>query len=412
MRIAFFVSTFPNLVETFILNQITGLLERGHEVDIYALRKGDNEKTHSKVKAYCLLKHSYYLDNYKIPQKKFVRINKAVDFTRRDFTKEPKKIFKAFNVFKYGKRAVSLEILYKNLPFLGKGPYDIIHCHFGWVGKKVIELKELDILKGKFITAFHGSDMSVYIKKHGDNTYNSLFNKGDLFLPISERWKRKLIKMGCDERRIIVHRMGINTDEFCFSQRRRNKKVKLLTVGRLVEKKGIEYGIRAVVKILKKYPHVLYNIAGDGPLRTNLENLVKEQEACSNIKFWGWQTHANIKKLIQEANIMITPSITSSKGDEEGIPVVLMEALSSGLPVIASKHSGIPELVKNGKSGFLVPERDVGALTEKLQHIIEHPEICQKIGQTGRKYVEEHYDINKLNDRLEKIYKELIDEKI
>jgi colanic acid/amylovoran biosynthesis glycosyltransferase len=412
MKIAFFVNSFPNFVETFILNQITGLLDRGHEVDIYALKKGKTEKTHSKVKEYRLLQNVYYLDNYKIPQKKLVRINKAVDFTLRNFSKEPKAIFKAINIFKYGTRAVSLEILYKNLPFLGKGPYDIIHCHFGWVGKKAMELKELAILKGKFITAFHGSDMSAYIKKHGDKTYNSLFYKGDLFLPISERWKSKLIEMSCDEQRIRVHRMGININEFCFSPRRRNKKIKLLTVGRLVEKKGTEYGIRAVIKILKKNPHVIYNIAGDGSLRTNLEKLVKEQEACRNIKFLGWQTHAKIKKLIQEANVMITPSVTSSEGDEEGIPVVLMEALASGLPVIASRHSGIPELVIDKKSGFLVPERDVDTLAEKLEYLIEHPGLWQKMGIAGRKYVEKHYDINKLNDRLEEIYKELIDEKI
>jgi len=411
MRIAFFVRTFPALSETFILNQITGMLDRGHEVEIYANKKGNTSIMHSQIEKYNLLTRTYYLSDFKMPGNKFVRLFKATGISLKGFITNTNMTINTLNFFKYGRKALSLELLYKISPFLGKGPYDVIHCHFGWVGNKFIELKELDILKGKFITALHGSDMSAYIKKHGKNTYNSLFNKGDLFLPVSNRWKEKLIKMGCEERKIIVHRMGINTDEFYFSPRKRNKNFKLLTVGRFVEKKGIEYGIRAVVKILKRYPHVLYNIAGDGPLRTNLEKLVKKQEACSNIKFLGWQTHTKIKKLIQEANIMITPSVTSSRGDEEGIPVVLMEALATGLPVIASKHSGIPELVKDGKSGFLVPERDIDALTEKLEYLIEHPELWKKMGLAGRKHVEEKYNINKLNDRLEKIYKELIDEK-
>jgi len=411
MRIAFLVVSFPNLTETFILNQITGLLDRGHEIDIYALRKGKRDKLHPEVKDYHLLKRTCYLSNYKIPPNKFVRVVKAAAFTLKGFAKDPKVILKALNFFKYGKRAFSLELLYKNLPFLGKGSYDIIHCHFGPIGKRGVELKELGIIEGKVITTFHGSDMSLYIKEYGNNVYNYLFSKCDLFLPVNERWKRKLIELGCDERRIMVHRMGINPDDFCFFPRKKNKTVKLLTVGRLVEKKGIEYGIRAVVQILKKNPHVLYNIAGDGPLRANLEKTVKEQEACNNISFLGWQKHTNINKLMQEADIMITPSVTSSNGDEEGIPVVLMEALASGLPVIASKHSGIPELVQDKKSGFLVPERDVDALAEKLEYLIDHPKLWQKMGRAGREYVEEHYDINKLNDRLEQIYEELIDEK-
>jgi colanic acid/amylovoran biosynthesis glycosyltransferase len=410
MKIAFLVVSFPNLTETFILNQITGLLDRGHEVEIYALKKGNTDKIHSAVKDYLLLKRTCYLSNYKIPPNKFVRITKAAPLILKGFIKEPKRILKALNFFRYGKRAFSLELLYKNFPFLAKKPYDIIHCHFGPIGKRGVELKELGIIEGKAITAFHGSDMSLYIKEYGENIYNFLFNKCDLFLPISDKWKEKLIKMGCSQQKIVVHRMGINTDEFRFFPRVKNKEIKLLTVGRFVEKKGIEYGIRAVARILKKHLNVEYNIAGDGPLKAQLEKLIEKYEVCNNIKLLGWQTQSEIMKLIQEAHVMIAPSITSSKGDQEGIPVVLMEALATGLPVIASRHSAIPELIQDKKTGFLVPERDVDALIERTEYLIEHPEMWEEIGRTGRKYVEENYDIDKLNDRLEEIYEELIGE--
>ena len=105
---------------------------------------------------------------------------------------------------------------------------------------------------------------------------------------------------------------------------------------------------------------------------------------------------------------MIAPSVTSAEGNQEGIPMVLMEALATGLPVIASSHSAIPELVQDGKSGFLVPERDVDSLAEKIKYLIEHPETWPEMGSTGRKFVEKNYDIEKLNDRLEKIYIKLI----
>jgi colanic acid/amylovoran biosynthesis glycosyltransferase len=113
-------------------------------------------------------------------------------------------------------------------------------------------------------------------------------------------------------------------------------------------------------------------------------------------------------KLYQEANIFILPSVTSDNEDQEGTPVVLMEAQAMGLPVISTFHSGIPEVVVEGKSGFLVPEKDVDALAEKLEGLIEHPEIWPEMGRYGRKFVEERYDIKKLNQQLVEIYQNLI----
>lgn len=98
--------------------------------------------------------------------------------------------------------------------------------------------------------------------------------------------------------------------------------------------------------------------------------------------------------------------MTGKGGDQEGIPVVLMEAMARGLPVISTYHSGIPELVQDGISGFLLRERDVGGLAEKLEHLITHPEMRDQMGAEGRKYVEENYNIDKLNNRLVEIYKE------
>jgi colanic acid/amylovoran biosynthesis glycosyltransferase len=411
MRIAFLVVTFPNLTETFILNQITGLLDRGHKVDIYATKRGEFSKIHSEVSKYSLFERTYYLSDYKIPSNKFIRICKAFKLClKKEFFKYPFIILRALNFFRYGKRAFSLELLYKIFVFLGKGPYDIIHCHFGPIGERGVLLKELGVFEGKTITVFHGNDMSFYVRKHGSDVYNFLFDKGDLFLPISERWRGKLIKMGCDQRKIVVHRMGINTSKFRFSPRSSNKNIKLLTVGRFVEKKGIEYGIKAVARELKKHPNIVYKIAGDGPLRSQLEHLIEALEVENNIKLLGWQTQLDIARLILESNIMIAPSVTSAEGDQEGIPVILMEALATGLPVITTKHSGISELVQDGKSGFLVPERDVDSLVKKIEYLIEHPEIWPGLGRTGRKYVDANYNIEKLNDNLVEIYKGLIGE--
>ncbi|HDK41763.1 MAG TPA: colanic acid biosynthesis glycosyltransferase WcaL, partial [Candidatus Pacearchaeota archaeon] len=273
-------------------------------------------------------------------------------------------------------------------------------------------LKNIGAIEGKVITTFHGADMSRYIERKGNKVYNYLLENGDLFLPISERWKNELINLGCNEQKIIVHRMGVDTNKFVFTHRNltANKKIHLLTVARLVEKKGVQYGIQAVAKAVRKYPDIEYRIVGNGPLKSEMKLLIDKLKIEDKVKLIGRKRQEDVIELMKDADILLAPSVTDNNGDQEGIPVVLMEALAQGLPVISTYHSGIPELIQDGESGYLVPERDIDALAEKLTYLIEHPDRWIKMGQEGRKYVEEYYNINKLNDRLIEIYRYLLDE--
>jgi len=117
-----------------------------------------------------------------------------------------------------------------------------------------------------------------------------------------------------------------------------------------------------------------------------------------------WKQREELVKLLTDADILLAPSVTSHDGDQEGIPVVLMEALAQGLPVVSTYHSGIPELVQDKKSGLLVQERDVNSLVEKLEYLFVHQETWAELGKAGRKHVEEHYEIKKLNDQLVDLY--------
>jgi len=405
MKIAFIVTTFPTLSETFILDQITGLLDMGHDVEIFAQTNPKDKKVHSDIEKYQLMKRVHY---FAMPQNKIKRILKAIFLIIKNFHKSPLKILKSLNVFKYGKMALSLRLLYSLIPFLDK-KFDIIHCHFGPNGILGAYLKEISI-NGKLVNTFHGYDMSSFIISNGNDLYKKLFLNGDLFLPISDYWKRKLIRLDCDEKKIVVNHMGINLEKFKFSIRKiqHEEPIKVLTIGRLVEKKGHEYAIKAIAKIVRKYKKIEYIIAGEGPLRNELEGLVSKFKIEKYVKFLGAVEQKEVLKLYQQAHIFVLPSVTASNRDQEGIPVVLMEAQATGLPVISTYHSGIPEGVLDGKSSFLVPEKDVDALAEKIEYLIEHPEIWADMGKTGRKYVEEKYDINKLNQKVVEIYQNLI----
>ena len=186
-----------------------------------------------------------------------------------------------------------------------------------------------------------------------------------------------------------------------------NSAIKILTVARLTEKKGLEYSLKAIRHLLNKGFIIEYTIVGDGPLEKQLRDMAIELQLQHQVHFLGKADQNEIVTLYKQSHLFLLPSVTAFDGDQEGIPVVLMEAQACGLPVISTWHTGIPELVVDGVSGFLVPEKDVDALTEKLAYLIEHPELWPEMGRRGREIVQEHFDSDKLNHRLVEIYQSL-----
>jgi colanic acid/amylovoran biosynthesis glycosyltransferase len=407
MRIAFIVGPFPVLSETFILNQITGLLVRGHEVHIYGCKPDDTSKVHPDVEKYQLIGRTYYIPE--IPKNYFLRFLKGLAFISTNFYKAPLVLLGSLNIFKYGKRAASMRLLYSVIPLLKSQPYDIIHCQFGMYGVDGMILRDVGAIKGKLITSFRGYDISWYVKACGENVYDKLFVKGDFFLANCEFFRKRAIQLGCDEKKIVVHGSGIDCSRFTYKPRYPHPDgIRIVTTGRLVEKKGIEYAIRAVAKVARLHQNIEYNIIGDGYLKEHLQQIISELNLADKVKLLGWKNQKEIIEILDKAHVFIAPSVTAEDGNQDAPVNTLKEAMAMGLPVIGTLHGGIPELVENGISGFLVPERDVDAIAEKVDYFIEHPEVWEQMGKAGRVYVEEHYDINRLNDELVEIYQQVV----
>jgi len=181
----------------------------------------------------------------------------------------------------------------------------------------------------------------------------------------------------------------------------------VLSIGRFVEKKGLKYAIEAVENVHKTGRNLHYSIVGDGVLRGALEKKIADSQIQHLVDLIGWQDHDSITRILSGAHILIAPSVTADDGDQEGIPNVLKEAMATGLPVLGTLHSGIPELVENGVSGYLVPEREVAALTGRLIDLCDHPEKWAEMGTRGREKVEADFNTDKINDELEQIYMRL-----
>lgn len=404
MRIAFLLNVFPKTSETFIVNQIVGLIERGHTVDIFARYRNSDDPVDPQVKKYQLVERTQYLT---IPATRKERVLAAAKIILKRGWRRPLPLLRSINVFRYGKTAINLEMLCHQAFFPKTQAYDIVHCHFGPAGIFGQQLRDIGAVKGSLVTTFHGYDIASYVAQHGTGVYEELFRKGEAFTCSSNFVRGKLVAAGCDPAKIFLFRLGTDLTKFDFLERRVDSDgaIRLITVARLVEKKGLEYSIKAVANLVRQFPKLEYRIVGDGDLRQDLSLLIERLNLQTNVILVGWKTPEEVSRLFAKSHIFVLASVLGSDGDFEGQGLVLQEAQAMGLTVVCTNHNGFAESVLDGQSGFLVPERDAEALSTKLAELIRRPDSWPEIGKKGRAFVEAEFDLSKRNDALVELYR-------
>ncbi len=404
MRIAYFLNEFPALSQTFILNQITGMMDRGHEVDIYAKYRFNSDACHPQVEKYRLLERTRIFSD--IPRGGLQRFGCAIRLiVGRGLWRSPLLLARVLKSWGRAGEILNLRSIYHVLAFADRPAYDVLHCQFGTLGPLALKLKMLGITDGAIVTSFRGYDLTRNAERN-PRFYRQLFATGAQFLPVSRSLADMLLTAGCPEERLHILHSGIDCSRFRFSARRREAEqvTKVLSIGRLVEKKGLVYAIEAVANAHRAGRKLQYTIVGDGALRPQLESRV---EACGIeplVTFRGWCDHDEVVRLMEQSHLLVAPSVTAADGDQEGIPNVAKEAMATGLPVLSTWHGGIPELVENGVTGYLVPERDVEALTERLVHFCDEPGAWAGMGERARAKIEAEFDREQINDELESLY--------
>ena len=221
---------------------------------------------------------------------------------------------------------------------------------------------------------------------------------------------RKLVEAGCEPAKIHVLHSGIDCTKFKYTEPRRSEgqPTQIVSIGRLVEKKGVQYALEAVAQVIASGRAIVYDIVGDGQLRGDLERLIERLGVAKHVRLIGWKSQREIIAIMEVSHVLLAPSVTAGDGDEEGIPNVIKEAMAMGLPVVSTMHAGIPELVTDGISGFLVPERSVNDLAERIMYLCDHPEIWPELSHAARRKVEADFDIGGLSIKLVDLYKALL----
>lgn len=364
LNILFVTGFFPHHSQFFIQNQIEEMIIRGHNVHIHAL----NKKKYTSADGVVL------------------NDNNILDRTT------------------YGKKIPNCVM------------FDIVYIQFGYHAELVVDQLAQQNYKGKIVVCFRGNDLSGKLTEN-IHKYDLLFNRVDLFLPVCDFFKQKLLKLGCRQNKIEVLHSPIDISKFFFKNHelQYEKKLRLISISRILKKKGLEYVIQAVAILKQRYPHIEYIIIGDssnekGQLayKQYLKDLVKALNLEKQVIFYGWIAHDKVASFLDEADIFLLTSVTSKRGDTEGIPNVVKEAMAAGVPVIVTDHAGNNELVEDKVTGLIVPERDVDAIVNSVQSYVNNPNNLESITMAARCKVEKKFDIVPVMLKLEKLCNKLI----
>ncbi len=426
LRIAMFVGAFPVASETFILRQITGLLELGHDVRIFANARGD-DVAHEAIARHCLLERTTFVDGppasitWEMPLRpvsgqtwlpgeanatpNLALVADVMSVAARCAAVAPAITRSVLDAREYGFRARSGSGVYRLATLLReRGEFDVLHAHFGPVGNCFRFAR--DLFRAPLVVSFHGYDCSSVPRESGAAVYERLFADAAAVTGNSDFMGAKLRELGCRASRIHKLPYGIEAADFPFQERTlaAGEPLRILTIGRLVEKKGLEFTLEAVARVRASLPHLRYDIIGEGPLRKRLEQLIQRLGLRGVVTLHGAQAVEEVQRQLARAHLFVLASVTAADGDQEGTPVSLMEAQATGLPVVSTRHAGIPEIVADGRSGHLVPERDVEALAARLGELAAHPERWPEMGRAGSRRIAEEFDLGRLTQRLVDIY--------
>ena len=274
---------------------------------------------------------------------------------------------------------------------------DLIHAHFASGGRTVLPLARS--LGVPLVVTLHGKDVTLRAR-HPD-LYRRLGEEAARFLCVSRFIRDCALAAGFPPEKLEVHSIGIDRRSFAPAPVPQSGHG-ILFVGRLVEKKGCEYLVRAMQRVQQEHPGSELTVIGDGPLRLPLKELARSLSI--RCRFLGSQFAPAVRQELERARVFCVPSVTAADGDSEGLGMVFAEAQAMGVPVISTTHGGVPEIVIDNVTGLLAPERDYAALAGRISLLLGNDALWEKFRDAGILHIERHFDLLAQTAMLEDIY--------
>ncbi len=293
------------------------------------------------------------------------------------------------------------------LRFCEKHRVSLVHAYLGSEALRIISF--LDQFTGARIVSFHGADLS---DEYGADIYGPLWARAELFLCRSESLRQRLLSKGCPPERIRLNYTGVPLPASLPVRRlpdwRAGEPLRLLQASRLIKKKGLDITLHAASLLKERGISVRLTLAGEGPEEPSLRALARKLRIDDCVSFPGFLDRGQLEAAYRQHHVFVHPSRTTPEGDLEGIPNSLLEAMAFGLPVISTRHSGIPEAITRGEDGLLVENAEPEALVTAIQHLIENPIAYERISQTAHQTVAKRFSLAANAAALESLYREAL----
>src|SRR4051812_22913715 len=286
---------------------------------------------------------------------------------------------------------------------------DLMHIYFGHTGVHLLPF--IEHWDKPCVVSFHGADVSLkqdvkdYIPK-----LRQVFNAVPLVFARSQSLAERLVTLGCPQEKLRISRTGVPLQQFPFVRREApvDGRWRLMQACRSIQKKGVATTLCAFAIFQKQYPNSELIIAGKGPLQGHLEELAEELGVVDKVHFVGFLSQGQLRDLYASSHLFLHPSETPPDQNQEGIPNSVLEAMSTGLPVAATRHGGIPEAVEHGRTGYLAAERDFEALAAAMKEIVRSPNVFREMGQLASEHVAAHFEQAAQIRNLESHYDEAL----
>jgi colanic acid/amylovoran biosynthesis glycosyltransferase len=370
MHVTMLLDRFPVVSETFISTAMGGLVRSGVDVRVLARRRPPRgEPVHQAVRELGLVGRTTYVDAELPPDARGAN---------------------------------------GSVPLVA-GCTDVLHAHFGPNALRFLFARAQ--ADAPLVATFHGFDFGADPRLHGRDMYTALWEVADVVTHNSEHARRALAELGCPSEKLRLLRMPVDVASLPFRPRelRDGERLRIVTVGRLVEKKGHETALRALAECRDALPPFTYEVVGDGSLAGRIAALTRDLRLGGEVTFHGARDDAFVRRLLGEAHVFLLASRTAKNGDVEGAPVALAEAQACGLPVVSTTAGGITEVVLDGRSGVLVAEGDNSALAAALVWTVDHRASWPTMGAAGRAHVEQAFDVTVTTRQLLALYADAIE---
>ncbi|OEH93097.1 glycosyltransferase [Bacillus solimangrovi] len=291
--------------------------------------------------------------------------------------------------------------------YVKQNKVSLLHAHHGQLGLLLLPFKEETKLP--LVTSIRGVDATLAEGRVGYyENMKILFEKGECFYPVCQYLADRINNWGCPAEKIKVLYGGVDLNQFTYTPPQQRNTQNILSMGRLVEKKGHHVLMQAFQKIKTKFPHATLTIIGRGELEEPLKLLATQLNLGESFRLLKHIPKDQVQQEMAKADLFCAASLEAADGNVEGIPNTIKEAMATGLPIISTTHAGIPELVTNNTDGILVEENNVNQLAEALVFMLENRNLWEQYTSAARQKVERNFNqINQLQQQA-KFYDELL----